>query len=64
MTRAIARKGGNKLQPNQPVRLMIIDDSLVARTALKRIVEGGDGMEVLAELRRFENQPRLHRQAA
>ncbi|WP_243652301.1 chemotaxis-specific protein-glutamate methyltransferase CheB [Novosphingobium sp. PhB165] len=30
-----------------PVRLMIIDDSLVARTALKRMVEGAEGLEVV-----------------
>lgn len=35
-----------KLLP--PVRLMIIDDSLVARTALKRLVEGADGLAVVA----------------
>lgn len=29
-----------------PVRLMIIDDSLVARTALKRMLEDADGLEV------------------
>lgn len=33
---------------HRPVRLMIVDDSLVARTALKRMVEGADGLEVAA----------------
>jgi two-component system chemotaxis response regulator CheB len=48
VTRAVARKGGIHTHASPPVRLMIIDDSLVARTALKRIVEGDAGMQVIA----------------
>lgn len=54
MTRAVARKDGNQIPACQPIRLMIIDDSLVARTALKRIIEGGSGMEVIAAVNTAE----------
>jgi two-component system, chemotaxis family, protein-glutamate methylesterase/glutaminase len=54
MTRAVARKGGTKPKACQPIRLMIIDDSLVARTALRRIVEGGNDMEVVAAVNNAE----------
>lgn len=54
MTRAVARNGGNKPPACRPFRLMIIDDSLVARTALRRIVEGGNDMQVVAAVNTAE----------
>ncbi|MCT2399620.1 chemotaxis-specific protein-glutamate methyltransferase CheB [Novosphingobium mangrovi (ex Huang et al. 2023)] len=39
----------------QPVRLMIIDDSLVARTALRRMIDGDDALEVTALASTAEN---------
>jgi two-component system chemotaxis response regulator CheB len=54
MTRAIARVSGHSTPAWQSIRLMIIDDSLVARTALKRMVEGGDGMEVVVAVNTAE----------
>lgn len=44
----MARNGGNRPRPCLPIRSMIIDDSLVARTALKRIIEGDSDMDVVA----------------
>lgn len=64
MKRAVARKGGIHTQAAPPVRLMIIDDSLVARTALKRIVEGGSGMEVIAVVNTAEAGLELLRTAS
>ncbi len=54
MKRAVARKGGIEAQASPPVRLMIIDDSLVARTALRRIVDGDSGMEVIGAVNTAE----------
>ncbi len=51
MDRALARSRGDasRCRPSaRPIRLMIVDDSLVARTVLKRIAEAVDDLKVVA----------------
>lgn len=48
MARASVRKSAGRAGARRPVRLMIIDDSLVARTALTRMVESAGELEVVA----------------
>lgn len=48
MSRAPATTGSNWPRVRRSIRLLIIDDSLVARTALKRMVETASDLEVVA----------------
>ncbi|HKT85917.1 MAG TPA: chemotaxis-specific protein-glutamate methyltransferase CheB [Novosphingobium sp.] len=55
MAAASFGKNAVRIDRHRPVRLMIVDDSLVARTALKRMVEGDDRIEVAAVTNTAEN---------
>lgn len=55
MAQTPLRKDPVHMPRRRPVRLMIIDDSLVARTALKRMIEGAEGLEVAAVASTAEN---------
>ena len=46
-SRASERAGPGR-QARRPIRLMIVDDSMVARSVLSRIVESDDGFELAA----------------
>jgi two-component system chemotaxis response regulator CheB len=49
MTAALARTAAVPLEPRpKPIRLMIVDDSMVARAVLSRMVEVGGGIEIAA----------------
>lgn len=50
MERALATNpySGVRSASRQPIRLMIVDDSLVARTALRRMVEGDGDLKVIS----------------
>lgn len=55
MAETTVRKRPESANVRQPIRLMIIDDSLVARTALKRMVEDAEDCEVAAVASTAEN---------
>ena len=55
MADTVVRKRPESASVRQPVRLMIIDDSLVARTALLRMVDGAEDLAVAAVERSAEN---------
>jgi two-component system chemotaxis response regulator CheB len=48
MPRTSATNGRTRSRVRPAIRLLIVDDSLVARTALKRMVEGAAELEVIA----------------
>lgn len=55
MTMISGRESSGRVRTGLPIRLMIVDDSLVARTALKRMVDGVGGIEVTAIASTAEN---------
>lgn len=53
MKPAIARSqpvDGARAAPLRPIRLMIVDDSLIARSVLARLIEAGEDLEIVASL--------------
>lgn len=62
MAETTVRRLPEGVQVRQPIRLMIIDDSLVARTALQRMIEDATDCEVAATASNAENALALLRE--
>lgn len=48
MSPALARTRDGALRPARPIRLMVVDDSMVARAVLSRMIESDSGFEIVA----------------